>query len=146
MFSIRKTMGNESAQIAYIHRASRLMAMPWLPQVHTPEQDQTYFEHVLLSQECWVAVIENQIVGFSVLNDGWLHHLYVMSESQGLGVGRRLLDNAKNLVPSELQLWTFQGNYHARAFYAKNGFKEVEFTDGAGNVELTPDVRLIWRL
>jgi putative acetyltransferase len=119
--------------------------MPWLPRVHTPEEDQDYFARVLASHECWVAVIESQIVGFSVLNEGWLEHLYVMPESQGIGIGRGLLDNAKNLVPSGLQLWTFQGNYYARAFYAKNGFVEVEFTDGAGNAELTPDVRLIWR-
>lgn len=122
------------------------MAMPWLPQVHSPEQVQTYFVRVLASQECWVAVIESQIVGFSVLNEGWLNHLYVMPESQGIGIGGRLLDNAKNLVSSELQLWTFQGNYYARAFYAKNGFVEVEVTDGARNEELTPDVHLVWRL
>jgi GNAT superfamily N-acetyltransferase len=119
--------------------------MPWLPQVHTPEQDQNYFALVLDSQECWVAVIENQIVGFSVLNEGWLDHLYVLPESRGIGIGRELLDNAKEFVASELQLWTFQGNHYARAFYAKNGFAEVEFTDGFKNEELTPDVRLIWR-
>ena len=42
-----------------------------------------------------------------------------------------------------LQLWTFQVNDRARAFYARHGFREVELTDGATNEEHEPDVRLL---
>jgi len=33
----------------------------------------------------------------------------------------------------------------ARRFYGREGFVEVEHTDGAGNEEGEPDVRLEWR-
>ena len=51
-------------------------------------------------------------------------------------------DDAK--AAGHLTLWTFQANDGARRFYAREGFREVEFTDGAGNAEKLPDVRLEW--
>jgi GNAT superfamily N-acetyltransferase len=44
-----------------------------------------------------------------------------------------------------LVLWTFQANSAAIAFYLREGFVEIERTDGAGNEEGLPDVRMIWR-
>ena len=43
-----------------------------------------------------------------------------------------------------MQLWTFQQNARARRFYEERGFRAVEFTDGEGNEEKTPDVRYEW--
>ena len=42
------------------------------------------------------------------------------------------------------RLWTFQQS-RARKFYEDRGFAAVEFTDGAGNEEKTPDVCYEWR-
>ena len=63
---------------------------------------------------------------------------------QGRGVGSALVRLAQE-SPDALELWTFQGNVPARAFYARHGFREVELTDGATNEEHEPDVRLLWR-
>jgi hypothetical protein len=41
-------------------------------------------------------------------------------------------------------LWTFQVNGPARRFYERHGFVEVAQTDGSGNEEAEPDVRLEW--
>jgi putative acetyltransferase len=38
----------------------------------------------------------------------------------------------------------FQANERARRFYEKRGCVPVEFTDGSGNEEKTPDVRYRW--
>ena len=43
-----------------------------------------------------------------------------------------------------LQLWTFQRNLRARAFYEKLAFAPVRFTDGASNEEREPDVLYAW--
>jgi len=45
----------------------------------------------------------------------------------------------------DLRLWVFQRNERARAFYAKNGFLELELTDGDANEEKMPDVLMHWR-
>jgi len=145
MFWIRQGTGDDGICVASIHVAARREAMPWLPEVHSTQEVQVYFSQLLDSQECWVAEIEGEVVGFSVLKDGWLDHLYVAPKFQNLGAGSKLLEIAKTRSPASLELWAFQGNLRAREFYAKNGFIEVEWTDGSGNEEKTPDVRLIWR-
>ena len=74
-----------------------------------------------------------------------VEQLYVLSEWAGSGVGTRLLEVAKALSPSGLQLWTFESNTSAQAFYAHHGFTVAEQTNGAGNEERQPAVRMVWR-
>ena len=145
IFKVRQATAVDGVEVAAIQVSARREAMPWLPEVHSDQEVQGYFSQVLNSPECWVVEMEGEVIGFSVLKDGWLDHLYVAPKSQNLGVGGNLLEIAKTRFPAGLQLWTFQGNHRAREFYAKNGFIEVEWTDGSSNEEKTPDVRLIWR-
>jgi len=56
-----------------------------------------------------------------------------------------MLDEAKRLRPAFLQLWVFQLNEGARRFYERHGFRLVKLTDGAGNMERTPDALYEWR-
>ena len=78
------------------------------------------------------------------LTPGWVDQLYVATDWQGLGIGRQLLDMAKERSEGDLQLWTFQVNDRARRFYERNGFVIAELTDGQGNQEREPDVRYVW--
>ena len=63
---------------------------------------------------------------------------------------RRFLDESPNvgvvttLRPDGFQFWVFQQNERARRFYEAHGAVAVEFTDGEGNEEKTPDVRYRW--
>ena len=45
-----------------------------------------------------------------------------------------------------LELWVFQRNLGAIAFYEAHGFAIVASTDGAGNEEHEPDHRMAWSL
>jgi len=119
--------------------------MPWLPIVHSPEEDLEFFrDQVLPSQTVIVAETSEQITGFAAYKGEWLNHLYVGPDAWRSGLGSQLLRRVQ-AASSVLQLWTFQRNRNARAFYARFGFEEVEFTDGQRNEEKTPDVRMIWR-
>ena len=51
---------------------------------------------------------------------------------------------AVSLLGEFIQLWCFADNLRARAFYEKHGFVAVEFTEGAGNEEKTPDTLYRW--
>jgi GNAT superfamily N-acetyltransferase len=84
------------------------------------------------------------VVGFMVLGDGWIEQLYLEPEYIGRGLGADFVAFAKEQRPTGLQLWTFAVNASARRFYARQGFAEVEETDGATNEEREPDVRLVW--
>jgi len=112
--------------------------------VHSPDEDLVFFQDdVLPNQTVLIADFSNKVAGFVAYSADWLNHLYVAPEYWRSGVGSQLLSEVKAASVC-LQLWTFQDNTRARAFYARHGFEEVEFTDGLLNEERTPDVRLVW--
>lgn len=142
---IRRATTADAAEIASIHRASRAHAMPWLPVVHSPDEDVEYFrEDVLPAQTVYLACEGGVSLGFIAFTKTWLNHLYIDPAHLRFGLGSKLLSLAKVQTQS-LNLWTFQKNQRARDFYAKHGFSEVEFTDGSSNEEKTPDVRMVWK-
>ena len=78
------------------------------------------------------------------LTPDWLDDLYVVPARAREGIGSLLLDLAKQQRPDGFCLWVFEENEPARAFYRRHGLLELEHTDGAGNEERAPDVRMAW--
>ena len=66
------------------------------------------------------------IVAFMAFRPGWVDQLYVHVDWQGRGSGLKLLNQAKAESPDGLQLYTFQRNENARAFYLAQGFEEAQ--------------------
>jgi ribosomal protein S18 acetylase RimI-like enzyme len=60
------------------------------------------------------------------------------------GWGTQLVNFAKQLSPSGLELHTHQANAAARAFYERHGFQAVTF-DISPPPESAPDVEYHWR-
>lgn len=137
---------NDAAELAEIHVAARRAAMPYLHLAHTDDETRDWFGRSVGDRPAawWVARIEHQIVGYMLLIGENLDHLYVRPDWQRRGVGSSLLNKAKTLSPSRLELWTFQRNTNARAFYETQGFRDVACTDGR-NEENEPDVKYEWR-
>jgi putative acetyltransferase len=140
---IRRLSLSEMDQAATIHRTALDERLPWLAGLHTPAQDRWFFrERVFADCAVWGAVDE-AVVGFIALREGWIDQLYVLPLWQGQGVGQALMLVAKAAWP-RLQLWTFQRNTLARRFYEKQGFAEVINSDGSRNEEHEPDVMYQW--
>lgn len=137
---IRSATLTDSAEIARISRAARIQAMPYLPNLHTSDEDLAFFTSEIANSDCQVALIDGRIVGFGCARDGWLNHLYVSPDFQGQGIGSALL---AQFGPSIQQFWVFQRNTRARDFYKSHGFVEMELTSGEGNEEREPDVRFV---
>jgi GNAT superfamily N-acetyltransferase len=125
-------------------RQAAIPAMP--PSAHTDESMRAWVaDQVAGERESWVAEEAGAVVAFMLLEGRWLHSLYVRPDRTGHGIGTLLLDLAKTLRPDGLQLWVFESNVGARRLYERHGFVAVERTDGAGNEEKAPDVRMTWR-
>src|SRR6266545_7975485 len=92
----------------------------------------------------WLAEEDGHVVGFSGIKDEEPTHLYVDPAAQNGGIGSALMEHAKAVSPTRLELWVFQKNEGARRFYERHGFRLVELTDGAGNMEKEPDARYEW--
>lgn len=142
---LRDATSSDADAIATLFLAARRTAMPWLPTVHTDEETRWWIANVLLRDfRVRIADVGGMVAGFAVVEDGWLNHLYVAPAHQGTGVGSGLLDDAKRMSGAALQLYVFQRNQHARAFYLRRGFVEVTFGDGSGNEEGEPDLVMRW--
>jgi GNAT superfamily N-acetyltransferase len=144
---LRRAEPVDAEAVAGVLITSRRDAYPAIPaSVHPDGETRTWVrEHLLPDCEVWVATVDGTVVAVLALHDDWVEQLYVLSEWSGRGVGGRLLDHAKERSPGGLQLWTFVSNEPARSFYERRGFTVVEQTDGSGNEEHQPDVRMTWR-
>nr|WP_253913178.1 GNAT family N-acetyltransferase [Pseudoruegeria sp. HB172150] len=116
---------------------------PWMPCLHSREEDLAHLEMMIRRFEVLCASTWKGPQGFLARDGDMVHSLYLAPGARGRGYGSRLLGAAK-ARSERLQLWCFQSNEGARRFYAREGFVEVELTDGGGNDEGLPDVRLIW--
>jgi GNAT superfamily N-acetyltransferase len=143
-FSVRPASPSDADPVAVVARRSREAAMPWLPDLHTPDEDLAFFASQLATHHAWVALVDGRVAGFGIAGEGWLHHLYVEPQLRGRGLGSALLVEAKQVYPVGLYLWVFERNHAARSFYAARGFVDVKRTDGSGNEEKEPDVLMRW--
>jgi putative acetyltransferase len=143
--NLRAATPEDAPAIAALMRTTFRVSLPFLPELHTAEQDLAYVSgHLIPNTTVWVAEFEGVIGGYVAFRSDWIDHLYIHPERQGQGIGPALLARAMDDgLPK--QLWAFQQNEPARRFYEARGFKAVEFTDGEGNEEKTPDVRYEWR-
>lgn len=133
----------EEAEVLAAILRGWLDEMPWIPNLHSPAEDRGFLTHLIVSGPVLVARGAGPL-GFLARQGGRVSALYLAPQARGRGIGKALLDAVKAVEP-EIVLWTFQANARARAFYLREGFVEIEQTDGSGNDEHLPDVRLIWR-
>jgi GNAT superfamily N-acetyltransferase len=144
---VRQGNVQDLAAVAELYVAARAAAAPAIPlPVHSPDRTRTWVRGWDLgTHDLLVAESGGAVVGFALLTDTWLDHLYVDPRRTGQGIGALLLELAQGLRPDGFGLWVFESNRAARRFYARHGFVEVERTDGSENEERAPDVHLDWR-
>lgn len=144
---LRRADREDAIAIADLYSAARVAAVPQMPPaVHTNAEDRTWMTGQLGRRdlEGWVAERDGEVLGYALLERGWLNHLFIRPAETGGGIGSALLDLVKSMRPDGFSLWVFESNAGARRFYARHGFVELERTDGSGNEERSPDVRMAW--
>jgi GNAT superfamily N-acetyltransferase len=150
LVTFRRAEVDDGAAVAAVFGAAR-SEMAYLPALHTPDEDRAFFTGRVVgsgSHDVTVAVAEvnrgAEMVGFCAVHGGWIEHLYVTPAWQGAGIGSALLARAMSENPGGLSLWVFEQNERATALYTRTGFVLVERTDGLGNEEHVPDLRMHW--
>jgi chorismate mutase/ribosomal protein S18 acetylase RimI-like enzyme len=152
---LRPAVGADADALADLFFAAREAAYPAMPHsVHTREEGGHWFREVLgleprtiampVERVVWVAARGDEIVGYVVVDPGWLDSLYVRPDLTGRGIGSVLLDLVKGLLPGGFALWVFESNVRAQAFYARHGLVVVRRTDGSENEERSPDLEMAW--
>ncbi len=135
----------DAAQLTSLYLRARALAMPWLRSPHDEASTRWWMEHVVLSsQRVWVVEADNRLWGFAAVDGAWLEQLYVDPGRQRVGIGRLLLDDAKQAWPAGLSLHVFTRNVVARRFYEVAGFVLIDQSDGRRNEEQEPDCTYTW--
>jgi putative acetyltransferase len=72
----------------------------------------------------WTAERDNELIGLLALvpDESRIDQIFVHPSGKGKGVGRRLMEQAKQIMPTGLVLVTHTENLRARAFYERHGF------------------------
>ena len=143
--TLRRATLDDMSALARLHRRTVTVSLPFVPHLHTPEEDAWWFaERLYATNQVWLAEGELEPAGYVAFRADFIEHLFVRPESQGARLGVALLEKAKSEA-AELSLWTFQQNLRARRFYEQHGFVVVTETDGRDNEEKLPDVLYRWR-
>lgn len=149
---VRPLEAGEAGPALDVHLSAReaAVALGTMPPSAHPRSDHPrwFGAEVVGHREVWVAERvggpPGELVGLLVLDVAFLDQLYVRPAAQGRGVGSTLLDLAKALRPDGFDLWVFEVNRPAIAFYERHGLVLVEQTSGEGNDERAPDRRYRW--
>jgi chorismate mutase len=142
--TLRPAAAGDAGAVAEVHLAARREAsMP--PGIHTDDEVRAWLAGRLQGDdEVWVAEIDGRVAAYARMTTTWLDDLYVAPHFARQGIGAALLDVAKSRRPDGFCLWVFEMNVPARAFYARHDLVELERTDGDGNEEKAPDIKMAW--
>jgi len=101
-------------------------------------------ESLAKEYDVYLAVLKESedVVGLMATNGERVDQLYVHTKYQRQGIGSMLLRLAMERSGDTLQLFTFQKNLPARAFYEKHNFFVLE--SGSDNEEGLPDLLYQW--
>jgi GNAT superfamily N-acetyltransferase len=140
---IRRATAADVEQIVDVFERS-FATLEFVPKIHTHEEHLGHLAGVVGAQDVWVAEHDGRVAGFLALDGDLGTFFYVDPDAHGEGIGSALWEEATRARPEGFSFWAFQDNVKARRFYEKRGCVAVEFTDGSGNEEKTPDVLYRW--
>lgn len=143
--TLRPATAEDAEAVASVHTMTRRAALPAMPPgIHTHDETRAWIRSRLGEAQFWVAEVGGAVVAYAAVSPGWLDDLYVLPAFARQGIGAALLEVVKGLCPDGFALWVFESNEPARRFYRAHGLVELEHTDGTGNEERAPDLRMAW--
>ncbi|WP_222193141.1 GNAT family N-acetyltransferase [Modestobacter italicus] len=145
MIGVRRATVRDADAVTAVHPASRAAAMPWLLRLHTDAETRWWVEHVVLTRwRTWVAVQDDDLLGFVTVDDGRLEQLYLRPDRRRQGIGTLLSRQARAAEPAGSTFAVSTRNAAARACCARHGCGVVAESGGAADEEGEPDLTFVW--
>ena len=87
--TLRRATLDDMAALARLHRRTVETSLPFVPHLHTPEEDAWWFaERLYATNQVWLAEAGQGPEGYIAYRADFIEHLFVRPESQGRGAGR----------------------------------------------------------
>ena len=118
---IRELRKTDIDKVADIWLDTNLKAHSFIPAQYW-KSNFNLVKELLLQATVYVYEDNEEIQGFIGLNDEYIEGIFVSEKLQSHGIGKTLLDHAKN-KRSRLLLNVYQKNAKAISFYQREGFK-----------------------
>lgn len=100
------------------------IAHNFVPMSFWKEKEADMRQIYIPKSETWVFEKNSEVVGFMSLAGNTLAAIFVSPQCQGMGIGKKLLNKAKE-IGKELNLTVYSENKQAVDFYLKNEFKTL---------------------
>ena len=118
---IRKYRAEDLEDLLTAWESASVLAHPFLSEEFLAAERNNIANVYLPHAETWVWESDGPVVGFLSLIDNEIGGLFVDPKYHRLGIGRALLDHARQLRDN-LEVEVFKENVIGRKFYAKYGF------------------------
>ncbi|AOW12115.1 acetyltransferase [Hydrogenophaga crassostreae] len=120
----------ETADLAAVlssWEAATRLAHPFMTNEFIAQEKTNVAELYIPNTDTWVAEIDGSVEGFVALIGNEVGAIFLQPRQHGKGVGRALMDKAKELHGS-LEVQVFKDNPIGRNFYARYGFEGQDET------------------
>jgi len=120
--AVRAATVDDASAVLAVHRTARGAAYAHLgtPEEAAGKATLENFRIQLQTAQAWVFERDGDVIGFAVLEGELLRELYVLPDARGTGAGKALLEVA--VAHGARQLWVYEDNPAARAFYERHGW------------------------
>lgn len=146
MISIRKYQENDFLRLCEIHDQARKQELKSanLEEAFIPLKTASKKEGLFRDYQVYVAIKEDNVVGFVAFNKEELGWLYVDPAFQHQGIGSKLIDFIVSSPYKPIYLEVLKGN-PAKNLYLKKGFKVIRHEKGQmpGNEKFQVEVDLM---
>ena len=142
MITLRQATRDDAPPVAALFTHTRSTCMPYLPALHTAEEDRAWMRDVVFAScDVWLAEYDSRLAGFVALAEGLLEHLYVHPDLHGRGVGSALLAKARERLPPVGLSAERAGAAVLRVARSSNRAHHRR----SANEERTPDAEYAWK-
>jgi ribosomal protein S18 acetylase RimI-like enzyme len=112
-------------------------------EIHSFSNQKKYFNEILIkNNSIYIVLLNEKVIGMIAFNEKEINQLYIHKDYQDMGIGKKLLNIAKNKSTGILTLYTFEINCKAQKFYERNGFKIIR--RNYENEEKLNDIKYEW--
>jgi putative acetyltransferase len=125
--NIRPYENADLAAVLSSWEAATRLAHPFMSNEFIAQEKANVAELYIPNTDTWVAEIDGSVEGFVALIGNEVGAIFLQPRQHGKGVGRALMDKAKELHGS-LEVQVFKDNQIGRNFYARYGFEGQEET------------------
>ena len=138
---VRKLRNADINKVADIWLDTNIKAHNFIPAEYWKSNFKSVKEALLLA-EVYVYEYDTEILGFIGLNDEYVEGIFVSDEMQSQGIGKILLNYAKD-KRNKLLLNVYQKNTQAISFYKREGF-EIQYS-GLDESTGEKDYVMVWQ-